>query len=106
MASDARYVELGLPCMKTFYTSLDFLQKYAYFAVSVTVTVQGQLKLYPPLLKWYLGFTVVVLPPIIVAACMSYHYCPRIRRRQRLARIQNLQDKLENQLRELDSMNF
>ena len=51
--------------------------------------------MFPPLLAWYLGFTIVVLPPIIAAFCMQYHYCPKRRRRQRQERIQKLRSELE-----------
>ena len=72
--------------------------------MSVTVTVQGQIKLYPPLLVWYLGFTIVVLPPIIVAACMSYNYCPKIRRRERQERIRKWKKELKNTQNKLRHM--
>jgi len=64
------YVVLGLPFMKTYYSSLDYSEDLVYFGVSTTVPWRGKIKLFPPIVIMYLGVTIVLLPPIIVAFCM------------------------------------
>ena len=53
--------------------------------------------LFPPILIMYLGLTINILPGIIAALCMEYHYCPKIKRKQRMDRIKKLIDELEEQ---------
>jgi hypothetical protein len=88
------YVSLGQPFMRTFYTQLNYNPELVFFAVSTLVSVQGKIKTFPPTLAMYLGLTISILPGIIAAFCMEYHYCPRLRRKQHIDRINKLQDKL------------
>ena len=73
----AQYASLGLPFMKTFYTSLNYKESFVYFGLSTTVSVRGSMKLFPPIVAMYLGLTISILPGIIAAFCMEYHYCPK-----------------------------
>ena len=75
----AIYASLGQPFLKTFYTSLNYDQNCVFFGVSTTVTVRGEIRLFPNILQLYLGFVILVIPPIIVAFCMEYNYCPKRR---------------------------
>jgi hypothetical protein len=52
------------------------------------VKVRGEMKRFPPIVRIYLGFVINVLPPIIAALLMEYHYCPKRRRAQKLERAQ------------------
>jgi hypothetical protein len=87
--------------MRTFYTNLNYAQNVVLFGVSTTVSVQGFLHLFPPIVILYLGLTIVILPPIIAAFCMEYHYCPKMRKMQRRERLTLLKEKLEEQKEEL-----
>jgi UPF0716 family protein affecting phage T7 exclusion len=53
------------------------------FAVSTTVSVEGILLIFPNIVVTYLGFTVVLWPPIIAIFLAEYRYCPRRRLNQR-----------------------
>ena len=88
------YVSLGQPFVKTYYTSFDYGENLVYFGVSTTVTAQGEIRLFPPIVWMYLGFTIAVLPPIIAAFCMEYNYCPKRRRAQRAKRVKRLRKEL------------
>ena len=78
---EAQYAQLGQPFMKTFFTNLNFEQNLVHFAVSNTVAIKGSILLFPPIVMVYLGLTIAVFPPIIVAFCMNYRYCPIFRRK-------------------------
>ena len=97
-------MSLGLPFVKTFYTSLNYTENFVYFGVSTTVSVRGTIKISPPILVMYLGLTINILPGIIAAFCMDYHYCPKRRLHQRINRMKNLNKKLESQNEELKEM--
>ena len=81
LKDSAQYASLGQPFVKTFYTSLNYEKNFVYFGVSTTVTVRGTMKIFPAILVIYLGLTINIIPGIIAAFCMEYHYCPRIRRK-------------------------
>jgi hypothetical protein len=77
------YASLGQPFVRTFYTRLNYAPNLVYLGVSTTVSVRGAILLFPPILIMYLGLTINILPGIIAAFCMEYHYCPRRRRSQK-----------------------
>jgi hypothetical protein len=83
--------------MRTFYTQLNYNPELVFFAVSTLVSVRGKIKVFPPTLAIYLGLTISILPGIIAAFLMEYHYCPKIRRKQHMDRIKKLRNKLINQ---------
>ena len=87
LEDSAQYASLGDPFIQTFYTSLNYAQNVLHFAVSTTVSVRGELRIFPGLVIPYLGLTCIILPPILVALCGQYHYCPKIRRRERIERV-------------------
>ena len=103
---ERQYASLGQPFVEPFYTSLNYEQDLVFFAVSSTVTVRGVLNEFPPMVMMYLGLTIAVLPPIIVAFCMSYHYCPTHRSRQRVERIKKWQKELEKTNKKLRKHNI
>ena len=84
LLDQAIYASLGQPFMRTFYTSLNYSQNVVLFGVSTTVSVEGEMHIFPPILIIYLGITIVILPPIIAALCMEYHYCPKRRQTQKI----------------------
>jgi hypothetical protein len=90
LRDQAIYASLGQPFMRTFYTQLNYGQNVVLFGVSTTVSVQGEMHLFPPILIMYLGLTIVIIPPIIAALCMEYHYCPKRRQTQQTNRIKRL----------------
>jgi hypothetical protein len=90
------YASLGQAFMRTFYTQLNYDPELVFFAVSTLVSVQGKIKTFPPILAMYLGLTISIMPGIIAALCMEYHYCPRLRQKQRKDRIKKLKEKLMN----------
>ena len=98
------YASLGQPFMKTFFTSFDYGKNMVYFGVSTTVTTQGVIREFPPIVIIYLGFTIAIFPPIIAAYCMEYRYCPLRRRNQKTKRTKNLHSKLIKQRKTLAMM--
>ena len=95
-ATDAPLVQLGTYFLRAFYSVFDYRNDFLYFGINNLFSDYVELHKFPGLLIPYLGLTCVIFPPIIVAFCMDYNYCPRRRRRQRIERMKKLKNNLRH----------